>query len=223
MSPVRIIVGAILVALAAWVAVAWVVAQRYRNVVEGHGAVVTQHRSLPRFSRVTARGRYELVIHAGVPQSVAIEAQPNVASLTDTAVSNGTLVVSARERYESPDKTVIQIGVPRLEAISLDGSTDAVVDGVSGASLDLSSKGASDVTGSGTVEKLNVSSMGAGSIHLQHLQTRDASVQTFGAGSTDLSVSDSLNVQIFGAGSVTYHGSPRVQKTISGVGSVSRV
>lgn len=223
MNPVRVAVAAVLIALAAWVAVAWVNAQRYRDVVTGTGPLITEHRSLPPFTRVSATGRYQITIRAGVPQSVAVEAQPNVAGLIDTTVSDRTLVIAERKRFRTQQKTVITIDIPRLEAVSLDGQVDASATGVQGTSLALTSNGAGSFTVTGTVQTLSVTSRGAGAAHLEGLHTRDAAVQMFGAGDADLAVSDSLSVEIFGAASVRYHGSPRVQKTIRGAGSVDKV
>lgn len=223
MSPVRVVVAAVLIALVAWVAVAWVMAQQYRDVVAGTGPVITQQRSLSPFTRVSASGRYEVAIRAGVPQSVVVEAQPNVAGLIETTVSNGTLVISPRKRFTARRKTIITIDVPRLEAVSLNGEVDASATGVQGTSLDLSSNGAGSFTVTGSVQTLSVTSRGAGAAHLEALHARNATVQVFGAGDAELAVSDSLSVEIFGAGSVTYHGSPRVQKTIRGAGTVDQV
>jgi hypothetical protein len=222
-SPVRVAVAAVLIALATWVAVAWVNAQRYRDVIAGTGPVITEHRSLPPFTRVSATGRYQIAIRAGLLLSVAVEAQRNVAGIIETTVSDGTLVIAERKRFKTQQKTLITIDVPRLEAVSLDGQVDASVTGVQGTSLDLSSNGAGSFNVSGSVQKLSVTSRGAGAAHLEALHTRDATVQVFGAGDAELAVSDSLSVEIFGAGSVTYRGSPRVQKTIRGAGTVEHV
>jgi putative autotransporter adhesin-like protein len=222
-SPVRVVVAAVLIALLAWVVVAWVMAQQYRDVVAGSGPIITQQRSLSPFTRVSASGKYEIAIRAGAPQAVAVEAQPNVAGLIETTVSDGTLVISERKRFTTRRKTVIKIDVQRLEAVSLNGQVDASVTGVQGASLALSSNGAGSFTVTGSVQTLSVTSRGAGAAHLEGLHTRDATVAVFGAGDAELAVSDSLSVQIFGAGSVTYRGSPRVQKTIRGAGTVEHV
>jgi hypothetical protein len=220
MNPIRVVVAAVLIALVGWVAVAWVKAQQYRDVIAGAGPVITQHRSLPPFNRVSARGRYEIAIHSGVPQSVAVAAQRNVAGIIETTVSDGTLVISERRRVTTREKTVVTLDVPRLDAVSLEGEVDATVSGVRETSLALTSNGAGSFTATGSVQKLTLTSRGAGSAHLDGLQTSEATVQMFGAGDVELSVRDSLNVEIFGAGSVTYHGSPHVQKTIRGAGTV---
>jgi len=110
---------------------------------------------------------------------------------------------------------------PALE-IDISGAGDAVLQSVNVSDLNIDLSGAASVTiQSGTVNKAEYEASGAGHIYAYGLQTTLTSVDFSGAGSAEVTASQTLDVEVSGAGSVSYKGHPSINKSISGVGSVT--
>jgi hypothetical protein len=86
--------------------------------------------------------------------------------------------------------------------------------------LDLTLAGAGGATLRGRADAANVECAGAGTVRAPDLQVATADVQTAGANTVELHVTDRLTAELAGAGSVRYHGQPTVEREISGAGSV---
>jgi hypothetical protein len=92
---------------------------------------------------------------------------------------------------------------------------------LSGPIFALESKGASEVTLDGNVDRLLVDMTGASQLAAAGLQAKTAEISTTGAGDAEVAVTDTLKVVITGAGKVTYAGNPpTIKKQITGAGSV---
>jgi hypothetical protein len=88
-------------------------------------------------------------------------------------------------------------------------------------SFALESKGASQVSLDGNIERLLVDMTGASQLAADGLQAKTAEISTTGAGDADVTVTDTLKVAITGAGKVTYSGNPpTIKKQITGAGSI---
>jgi len=85
----------------------------------------------------------------------------------------------------------------------------------------LESKGASEVTLDGNVERLLVDMTGASQLAAAGLQAKTAEISTTGAGDSEVAVTDTLKVVITGAGKVNLLRQPgHVQQTDHGAGSI---
>jgi len=92
---------------------------------------------------------------------------------------------------------------------------------VSGSGLKLESSGASSINVEGSVTNLEADFSGACSLDAKDLHTETAKISLSGAGSVDVTVTESLNASISGAGTVTYGGNPKtVEKNVSGLGKI---
>ena len=120
-------------------------------------------------------------------------------------------------RTESKLSSQVQHG----QAAGLRGAVKLTVKQLSGPTFALESKGASEVTLSGNIDRLLVDMTGASQLAAAGLQTKTAEISTTGAGDSEVAVSDTLNVAITGAGKVTYSGNPAtIKKQITGAGSI---
>jgi hypothetical protein len=92
---------------------------------------------------------------------------------------------------------------------------------LSGPIFALESKGASEVSLDGNIDRLSVDMTGASQLAADRLQAKTAEISTTGAGDVEVAVTDTLNVVITGAGKVTYSGNPpTIKKQITGAGSI---
>lgn len=190
--------------------------------IAGAGDVVTQQRAVAPFERVAVNGSTDVDVRVGGAQSVAVEAQPNIAELIDTTVHDGRLVVSSHESFTTHRRVMVHVTVPNLAALAIHGSADVTIDAARGPSLDLSTYGSGDIAASGDVERLHYDSSGSGNARLVRLRAREATVRIRGSGDARLHVTETLDVEISGSGDVTYIGAPRVlRQVVHGSGSVS--
>jgi hypothetical protein len=191
--------------------------------VIGSGAVEREARSVEPFHRVAVRGSTDVHITVGGTQSVEVEAQRNIASLIDTTVENGTLTVSTRRSYTTFRHTSVNVTVPSLDGMAVNGSSDVSIEGARGPSLDITIRGSGDVTASGSVDHLAYTSVGSGDGRLQRLSVHDAVVQIRGSGDARLGTTGTLDVEVYGSGDVSYDGPARiVRQVVRGSGSVSQ-
>lgn len=190
--------------------------------IAGAGDVVTQQRGVAPFDRIAVNGSTDVEVRVGGAQSVAVEAQPNIAELIETTVREGTLIVSSHTSFTTHRRVVVHVTVPSLAALAIHGSADATIDAARGPSLELSTYGSGDIAASGDVDRLHYDSSGSGNARLVRLRVRDATVRIRGSGDARLHVTETLDVEVSGSGDVTYIGSPRVlRQVVHGSGSVS--
>ena len=101
------------------------------------------------------------------------------------------------------------------------GAVKLTVTRLNGPIFALESKGASEVTLDGSIDRLLVDMTGASQLRADKLQAKTAEISTTGAGDADIAVSDTLKVVITGAGKVSYSGNPpTIKKQITGAGSI---
>src|SRR5262249_15940461 len=100
------------------------------------------------------------------------------------------------------------------------GAVKLTVKQLSGPTFALESKGASEVTLDGSIDRLLVDMTGASQLAAAGLKAKTAEISTTGAGDADVTVSDALKGVITGAGKVTYSGNPTIKKQITGAGTI---
>ena len=103
------------------------------------------------------------------------------------------------------------------------GAIKLTVKQLSGPTFALESKGASQVSLDGSIDRLLVDMTGASQLAADGLQAKTAEISTTGAGDAEIGVIDTLKVVITGAGKVTYSGNPpTIKKRITGAGTIRR-
>jgi hypothetical protein len=115
--------------------------------------------------------------------------------------------LTAACRSALPAKLVIE--TPRLEVLQTYGPGPVSVTGLAGGRLRHDHYGASAVTLSGELTRLELSIYGSGDVAGGELRARAAHVEILGAGGARLAISDSLSGRIFGAGDVINDGETR--------------
>jgi len=214
------------------------------NPIQGRGEMVSHTFQVEDFTAIDIGGNYNVVWRQSQTQTLTIEMQENLFEHLQVSVANGVLLVDSRRTFNTGlgNTPRIYIHTPALDAVSFSGAANATdwdtiraqnfsID-VSGAAnisialeveqLDIDVAGAADIELSGSAGTANLISSGAGSISAFSLQTASANIDLSGVGSTDISVSDTLDVDISGAGQVRYRGNPTVTQDVSGLGRVSR-
>jgi len=188
--------------------------------VRGNGQIKTEERQVSAFSNVDTSGSFEIEWQNGSP-AFRITTYENLLPYIENNVSDDTLRLRTRDHIWPTHGIKIVISSPTRTGGRLRGAVKLTVKQLSGPTFALESKGASEVTLSGNIDRLSVDMTGASQLAAAGLQTKTAEISTTGAGDSEVAVSDTLNVAITGAGKVTYSGNPAtIKKQITGAGSI---
>jgi hypothetical protein len=239
----------LVIALAVAVAAAWFALDR-GHPHRSSGAVTTEERTLPAFSRIRIDGSADVVLVQGAGPAISVEASGRALPDVRTEVRDGTLMIQSSERrrwwsfiFGGGSRTPrIVVTFSDLEAISVTGSVNIRSDGLKLDRLAISAAGAASiklagldakvlvVDGSGAIKaditgrvaEQSISVSGAGDYRAAGLASERARIAVSGAGRVVVNATKSLDVEISGAGTVDYLGNPEVTKKVSGAGRVKR-
>jgi Putative auto-transporter adhesin, head GIN domain len=188
--------------------------------VRGNGQIKTEERQVGAFANLDTGGAFEIEWESGSP-ALRITTDENLLPYIENNVSDDTLRLRTRDHIWPTHGIKIVISSPTRTGGRLRGAVKLTVKQLSGPTFALESKGASEVTLSGNIDRLSVDMTGASQLAAAGLQTKTAEISTTGAGDSEVAVSDTLNVAITGAGKVTYSGNPAtIKKQITGAGSI---
>ena len=188
--------------------------------IRGNGHIKTEERAITAFANLDVGGAFEIEWQNGSP-GLRITTDENLLPYIENDVSDGTLHLRRREHLWATHGIKIVISTPTQTGGRIRGAVKLTVKQLSGPSFALESKGASEVTLDGSVDRLLVDMTGASQLVADRLQAKTAEISTTGAGDADVAVTDTLKVVITGAGKVTYSGNPpTIKKQITGAGSI---
>src|SRR5438445_10643487 len=188
--------------------------------VRGNGRVRTDERTISAVANIDLRGAFEIEWQNGLP-ALRITTDENLLPYIENDVSDGTLHLRTREHVWATHGIKIVISTPTRTGGRIRGAVKLTVKQLSGPSFALESKGASEISLDGKVDRLLVDMTGASQLAADGLQAKTAEISTTGAGDAEVTVADTLKVVITGAGKVTYSGNPAtINKQITGAGSI---
>ena len=142
------------------------------------------------------------------------------ANLVDKLVwTNGRL--SAPDVHNIHRGLKVTITAPQIAGLDLEAPGDVTLTGLDQDEFRLKSEGAIDLTAKGRVNRMFVTSDGAGSLDLAGVDSQDAVIRLSGAGDVVVGAKNLVDVQINGVGSLRLTRKPATLRTqINGLGSV---
>jgi hypothetical protein len=190
--------------------------------IRGNGQIKTEERQVTGFANIDASGAFDIEWQNGIP-GVRVTTDENLLPYIENNVSGDTLHLRTREHVWPTHGIKVVISSPTRTGAKLRGAVKLTARQLSGPAFALESKGASEISLDGKIEKLLVDMTGASQLAADGLQTRSAEISSTGAGDAEVNASETLKVVITGAGKVTYSGNPgTIQKNITGAGSIHR-
>lgn len=115
----------------------------------------------------------------------------------------------------------VRITAPEIAGLDLDAPGDVTLNGLDQENLRLNSRGAIDLEASGKVNRMFVTSEGAGDIDLGRVQGHDATVRIDGVADVTLGATGTVDVEINGAGNVTLVRKPATLRSrMNGIGDI---
>ena len=188
--------------------------------VRGNGHMKTEERPVGAFANIDAGGAFEIEWQNGSP-GLRVTTDENLLPYIENNVSDDTLHLRTRDHVWPTHGIKVVISSPTRTGAKIRGAVKLTAKQLSGQTFALESKGASEVSLDGTVERLLADMTGASQLAADGLQTKTAEISTTGAGDADVAVTDTLKVIITGAGKVSYTGNPAtIDKRITGAGSI---
>ncbi|HET9418350.1 MAG TPA: DUF2807 domain-containing protein [Chthoniobacterales bacterium] len=189
--------------------------------IGGNGHIVNDHRTVEDFAELhTSGGAFDIEWRSGAP-ALTITTDENLLPYIETRKIDNRLELRTRRRIHSRRGIKILVSSSTRSGAKLSGASDLKVPALTGDKFALQSSGAAEVKLDGAVDKLLVDMTGASALKAKSLQARSVGISTTGAGSAQVTATESLRVAITGAGDVTYFGNPKtVEKHVTGAGSI---
>src|SRR5213595_1134476 len=188
--------------------------------IRGNGHIKTEERQVGGFANIDAGGAFAIEWQTGTP-SVQVTTDENLLPYIEYNVSDDTLRLHTREHVWPTHGIKVVISSPTRTGGRTRGAVKLTVKQLSGPTFALESKGASEISLDGKVDRLLLDMTGASQLAADGLQAKTAEISTTGAGDAEVAVTDTLKVVITGAGKVTYSGNPAtINKQITGAGSI---
>ncbi len=193
------------------------------STTEGSGVPATQARDVAAFNSVELAGSNNVVIRVGEKQSVVVRADDNLLDRVTTEVQSGKLVIANTPgSFTTKSPMSVEVNVPTLNALTLTGSGNIVVDGIEAESLKVTLPGSGTLTGSGTATRLDVTVSGSGTVQFTRLVANDVRAVVSGSGSIFITATKSLDASVSGSGAILYVGNPQdVTKSVTGTGAIT--
>ena len=190
---------------------------------EGSGVPATQTRDVAAFNSVELAGSNNVVIRVGEKQSVVVRADDNLLDRVTTEVQSGKLVIANTPgSLTTKSPMSVEVNVPTLNALTLTGSGNIVVNGIEAESLKVALPGSGTLTGSGTATRLDVTVGGSGIVQFTQLVAKDVRAVVSGSGSIFITATKSLDASVSGSGAILYTGNPQdVTKSVTGSGAIT--
>jgi hypothetical protein len=191
--------------------------------VKGSGVAKTETRDVSGFEQIDVSAAIRLECSAGKETAVEVTTDDNLLPLVRTEVKGDTLHVSLDEGVSTTLGITVKVTAPRLKGVTLSGASVAVLTGLDEKALRLSASGASNVTASGTADRLEIDCSGASGVHAKGLAAQAVVADVSGASTAEVHAVKELQATASGASKVRYEGSPaKVKQNSSGASSISQ-
>jgi Putative auto-transporter adhesin, head GIN domain len=193
------------------------------SATEGSGVAATRARDLALFNSVELAGSNDVVIRVGEKHSVVVRADDNLLDRVTTEVQSGTLVIANTPGgFTTESPMSVEVSVPTLNALTLTGSGNIVVDGIESENLNVTLPGNGTLTGSGTATRLDVAVSGSGTVQFTRLVANGVRAVVSGSGSIFVTATQTLDASVSGSGAILYTGNPQdVTKSVTGTGAIT--
>jgi carbon monoxide dehydrogenase subunit G len=196
------------------------------------------------FTKIKNSTSADLYITQGPQYKFVVEAKDkNSIEKIVAEVKDKTLKIKSKPGSWNLGKMKIYVTLPKLEALSISGSSNTIADKtIKSDEFSLAISGSGDVkfkdiqtnvlnivvSGSGDVmmagnstSNIQISVSGSGDIDLQDVETKNANISISGSGDVKVFATETLNSKTSGSGDVQYKGGAQVNARSTGSGSIT--
>jgi len=183
------------------------------SVTKALAADITQSSDLDGFSKIRLSTSSDINITIGNGFSIEMVGDEELIGNTILEVKSDTLHVKhkrGRFNYDDDQEMVINVVMPNIEAMQINGSGDAEITGVDNEELELSINGSGDVIfAGGTCQSMEIDIHGSGDVEARELECVDVNVDVSGSGESEVYASNSIEFDSHGSGEVDVYGNPQ--------------
>ncbi len=177
------------------------------SVTKALAADITQSSDLDGFTKVRLSTSSDINIEMGSGYSIEMVGDEERIENTILEVKGDTLHIKhkrGRYNYDDDQEMVINVVMPDIEGMQINGAGDAIITGVDNAELELSINGSGDMNVSGKTEKLEIDINGSGDIEMEEVAGNDVSIDINGSGDVifEGGTCQNLEIDINGSGDV---------------------
>lgn len=176
----------------------------------GNGSVVSEERTAANFTKVELEGVGEVIIYPGQKYNekdyaVIVKTDSNLQDIIEIDVSGDTLTIERRhDENIRPTKLEIQVYMPALREVDLEGVGDIKI-------------------AAGNAEELRLELSGVGDIDASSFEVENVKVYLNGVGDIEVWATQNLSGKLSGIGDIKYKGNPSKDIDESGIGDVRKL
>jgi hypothetical protein len=170
----------------------------------GNGNVISQERTAEGFNGITLDGVGNVNVHIGGNYRVVVITDSNLQDRVLTAVNGNTLRITQGSGSFNPTELTIDVYLPDLTNISLNGAGNFIIN-------------------DGNASALTLSISGVGNINAQNFQVQNVVITHSGVGNVRIWATNSLNGTLSGVGTIRYKGNPTINVNRTGLGNISQL
>ncbi len=196
------------------------------KTVAGSGKIISESRSVSKFTSIELAGSGNVTVQVGKPQSISVEADDNIVPLIETTVKGSKLVIGIKSNTSITTKQPIRITVTveALDGVSITGSGNVTVKDLNADHINIELSGSGNITVEGSAKDLQVTLNGSGTIMTGDLKVESANVKLTGSGNITVNASQSLDANLSGSGTIKYRGNPpKVNQKVTGAGVINSI
>jgi hypothetical protein len=147
---------------------------------------------------------------------VEVLAQENILALITTMVEDAVLTIRSAESFTTSTGVTVTVSLPELDAVSVEGGSQARVDAYAGSQLSFDLSGGAGLVGTGRAKDITLTSNGGARADLVALTAETMSVNLSGGATAALNVSDQVSGMASGGAVATVVGGATVTVEASG-------
>jgi len=175
-----------------------------RHQERGSGQIATETRTVGDFDRIDLSCSANLRVSFGDSCRVTVTIDDNLQDNIVTEVTgNRTLMIDSDGSYTSHHDALIEITMPTLAYLEVDGSGDVEMDRLKSESLEIELNGSGDVDFDGSVKDLRISARGSGQVTALDLNAEDVKIEIRGSGDVKLrGKATVVDCAVYGSGDI---------------------
>lgn len=194
------------------------------NSEKGSGDLTTELRQVEPFERIKLMGSMDVFVVIGDNTEVSVSIDDNLQD--NIFIENRgrrTLEIRTEDVGRTHKKSRIDITVPSLVSVLIEGSGDFEVTGLESGDFEIEIDGSGDVEVVGTVDNLVVDIDGSGDVDTRDLIAKRVDVSINGSGDVSVYASEEFDGTVNGSGDITVYGDPgQFRRHVGGSGDITR-
>ena len=151
--------------------------------LRGSGDIIEEVRPVEEFSRIRLACSADISVRIGKTRSLKVIADDNLMEYVITEVADrGTLFVDFERSLSSRQGVLLEIQVPDLTSIEVDGSGDVEIEGLNGDRFEVNIDGSGEVDVFGTAKIVEIFLDGSGDVTFEGLKAESVELRSRGSG-----------------------------------------